>query len=91
MGKLFAAGRIRGIPTGTIRFLVDRLHVGRSNVDVIRELSNRMDRTEWTKERRKAAYRYAIAHHRHNFATYAYVMSGGNGLEGIASNLNRGE
>jgi hypothetical protein len=80
----------RGIPKASITFLVNRLHVGRSNVDVVRELSRRMDRTEWTRERRKAAYRYAIALHRRNFATYAYVMSGGRGLEGIASNLYNG-
>lgn len=92
MRPLFQAGRVAipGIPKATITFLVNRMHVGRSNVDVVRELSWRMDRTEWTRERRKEAYRYAIALHRRNFAAYAYAM-GFMGKE-IASNLhNRGE
>lgn len=60
-------------PTGHIRWLVDRLHVGTSPIGVIREMSRRMPRRLWSKRDRKAVYRMALVFHRENQHLYRTV------------------
>lgn len=65
------------IPTAHIVWIINGLHVGTSNVDVVRNLRHRMDgKPAWTKPLRKAAYRYALEQHKGNRRFYAAVQSG---------------
>lgn len=65
------------IPTGQIRWLVDRHSVGVDDTDIIRDLWRRMrDNPEWTRERRKAAYRFALSCHRENRDLFRAVYTG---------------
>lgn len=67
----------RGIPKAIIRHIVGRMHVYSSNREVIKDLRSRFaDPDQWTKERRKAAYRYAIEVHGDNRDLYVWVMGG---------------
>jgi len=63
-----------------IRQIVDRLHVGTSNLDVCRHVRSRMQskvrRGLRCREFRKWAYRQALKRHRENQDEYAWVMSG---------------
>lgn len=62
------------IPVGAIRWLVSRLHVGTSNIAVVREFRNRMTAPEWNKALRKEAYRVALQEHDENRRLYRDVM-----------------
>lgn len=67
----------RGIPKAIIRHIVGNLHVGASNRAVIADLRGRFaGPDQWPKERRKAAYRYALKVHADNRALYHSVMGG---------------
>lgn len=64
------------IPVGQIQWLVNRQHVGTSEGDIVRMLRRRMTASGWTKDRRKEAYRLAIAIHRDNRTLYRAVQAG---------------
>lgn len=64
------------LPLGQLRWLLDQQHVSTSNTDIVRLLRPRMVNPEWTKGRRKAAYRAALAIHRENQDLYHDVMTG---------------
>jgi hypothetical protein len=67
----------REIPKAIIRHIVGNLHVSTSDRAVIADLRGRfIDPEQWPKERRKAAYRYAIKVHADNRALYRSVMGG---------------
>lgn len=60
---------------GSIQWIVDRFHVSTKNSEIVRDLYRRFRRSEgadlekrnfWTRERRKQAYRIAIARHEAN-------------------------
>jgi hypothetical protein len=62
-----------------IRQIVDRLHVGASNGDVVRAVRASMDRRFFTPEHRRwrqTVYRLAIDAHKANRDLYQQVMSG---------------
>jgi hypothetical protein len=59
-----------------ITWLVDRMHVGTSDVSVIREMHRRMVGKPYSKAQRKVVYREALQHHRANQALYRDVMRG---------------
>lgn len=64
------------IPVGTIRWLVGRLHVGTSDIAVVREFRNRMTAPKWSKALRKEVYRVALQEHDENRGLYRDVMRG---------------
>lgn len=71
-----------------IRFLVDRVHVGTTNSELIRDLYRRMRRVRqafpaaWSREVRKEAYREALQRHCENRDTYQAVQQGA-GFKGV--------
>ena len=56
-----------------IEFIVDKFHVATNNREIIREFYNRM-KGNYSREQRKAVYKYALKHHKENFKFYAWVM-----------------
>jgi hypothetical protein len=56
-----------------IRWIVDRMHVGVSNMQVLREFHRRMQNGIWTKQQRKTIYRMALKAHRDNQLIYNFV------------------
>lgn len=64
------------IPTGTVRWLINREHVSATDTEIVRMLCRRMKKTPgWTKELRKQAYRIGIQQHRQNQDMYRNVMT----------------
>jgi hypothetical protein len=62
-----------------VSWLVDRMHVGTSDTQVVREFARRMrDRKGWKvgKAERKLIYREALQAHHHNRQLYRDVMRG---------------
>ena len=57
-----------------LRLIVDRIHVGKSDTYVVREIARRARKLP--KAERKALYRMAILFHRENQTLYRMVMSG---------------
>jgi hypothetical protein len=65
---------VSAIPTGQIVWIVNNLHVGTRDADVIRELYRRMrNNSVWTKPLRRIAYRYALEQHHANQRYYAAI------------------
>lgn len=64
------------VPTGTIAWLVDRLHVSATPTEVVRMIRTKMSGPGWSKALRKFAYRAAIKRHVENRATFNRVMAG---------------
>ncbi len=63
------------IPTGTVRWLINREHVSATDTDIVRMLCRRMKVPGWTKELRKQAYRIGIQLHRDNQNLYRNVIT----------------
>ena len=59
-----------------IAYIVDRFHVGTSNMAIVREFARRLPRKSTTKRQRKEVYRKALAIHADNRRLYNAVMSG---------------
>lgn len=61
-----------------IDLVVDQMHVGTSNRDIIREFRGRFIKRcpEATKAQRKEVYRAALKRHKENRELYTYVMRG---------------
>ena len=65
------------IPTGEIRWLVDRMHIGTSETSIVRDFYRRMrGNVHWTKPLRKSAYRHALQVHAENRTLYRDVCAG---------------
>lgn len=64
------------IPAGQIRWLVNREHIATPDVAIVRMLRQKMAAPGWTKDRRKDAYRLALAIHRDNRTLYNAVQTG---------------
>lgn len=64
------------IPTGTVKWLVNREHVSLTDTEIVRTLCRRMKNVPgWTKELRKQAYRIGIQQHRDNQNLYRDIMT----------------
>jgi hypothetical protein len=59
-----------------VEWLVDRMHVGTSDVTVVRDMARRMAGKGYSREQRKEVYREALNHHRRNQQLYRDVMRG---------------
>lgn len=64
------------VPTFAIEYFVSKLHVGVSNVAVIRDIRRRLTPDKATKRQRKLIYRHALRCHARNRSLYQSVMSG---------------
>jgi len=64
------------IPESQIEWIVDRLHVSCSHLQVAREVWPRTRKFDWPKIARKQALRIAFNRHQTNRELYAYVMGG---------------
>ncbi len=64
------------IPKQSIKWLVDRHHVGDSDEAIRTDVRNRATAPEWTAASVKAAEKYAVKCHRKNQDLYNRVMSG---------------
>lgn len=71
------AGMSRGgyIPTGSIRWRIDQMHVSTSNLTIAREFWHKRAK-KFPRPLKRAIVRAAILIHRQNRGIYAYVMGG---------------
>jgi hypothetical protein len=73
---------LKTIPVSQIHWLIDRLHVSRSDLDVAREVWRRTGNRHpsgaivWPRPQRRLALKVAILRHHQNRALYARVMGG---------------
>lgn len=62
------------LPQGQVRWLVDQMHVGTTPTAVVREIARRVKhQPQWTREIRRAVYRYALQCHAENQSLYRTV------------------
>lgn len=68
--------RFPRVPYSTIRWVVNRLHVGTPDAEVTRDITDRAEQVDATGPEAREMVRYALAVHRDNQRTYRSVMSG---------------
>ena len=68
------------VPTGALRFILGRTHIGTPMREVLREVRRRMNKSGdadfYTRDIRKDTYRAAIWIHRENIGAHRDVMGG---------------